>query len=191
MPSTRSNITGLILAGGQGQRAGGRDKGLIEWQGRPLVEHVLARLRPQVDTLLLSCNRNITDYGKLVPQPVTDLRADYQGPLAGIEAAQSRVKTDYLLLAPCDTPELPTDLAYRLYQQLAADPEATHGMCVPWDGERDQYLCALIRRSALDSLTAFLDNGSRAVREWYRIENYLRADFSDCAANFRNLNRLN
>lgn len=191
MPSSEHSITGLVLAGGRGQRAGGRDKGLIAWQGRPLVEHVLARIAPQVDTVLLSCNRNVADYDKLIPQPITDLREDFQGPLAGVEAAGARVMTDYLLLAPCDTPELPFDLASRLYQQLATDTAATHGMCVPWDGEREQYLCALIRRSALTSLTAFLDAGGRAVREWYQTENYLRADFSDCAANFRNLNRLN
>ncbi|HDO34129.1 MAG TPA: molybdenum cofactor guanylyltransferase MobA, partial [Chromatiales bacterium] len=55
-------ITGLILAGGRARRMGGRDKGLIPLAGRPLVEHVLSALRPQVATLLISANRNLARY---------------------------------------------------------------------------------------------------------------------------------
>ena len=189
IPSTRQDITGLILAGGRGQRAGGRDKGLIQWQGRALVEHVVARLRPQVHTLLLSCNRNRAEYAELVPEPLADLRPDYQGPLAGVEAARDHVNSRYLLLAPCDAPELPADLAQRLVEALEADSEDSHDIAVPWDGEREQYLCALLKRSSLESLTAFLDSGERAVRAWYESRGYLRVDFSDCRDNFRNINR--
>lgn len=182
-------ITGLILAGGRGSRTGGRDKGLIPWQGKPLVAHTVARVKPQVKTLLISCNRNPQEYAKLVADPVIDLREDYQGPLAGLEAAIDRVTTDYLLLAACDVPRFPLDLGRRLYRQLNSDAGGHYNACVPWDGEREQYLCALIRRSALASLGDFLDNGGRAVRLWYRSLNYTVADCSDCATSFQNINR--
>ena len=58
----RERITGLILAGGQGSRMGGLDKGLQPLQGRPLVEHAIERLRPQVGALAISANRNVDVY---------------------------------------------------------------------------------------------------------------------------------
>ena len=60
----RSAITGLILAGGQGSRMGGVDKGLEPLQGRPLVEHAIARLAPQVGALMISANRNTDRYAQ-------------------------------------------------------------------------------------------------------------------------------
>ena len=78
------DITGLILAGGAGRRVEGRDKGLIDWQGKPLVQHVALRLRPQVGQLIISCNRNIETYRELADKTVTDSRRDFQGPLAGL-----------------------------------------------------------------------------------------------------------
>ena len=183
------SITGLILAGGRGSRTGGRDKGLVLWRGKPLVAHTVARVRPQVKTLLISCNRNPKEYNKLVADPVIDLREDYQGPLAGLEAAIDRVTTEYLLLAACDVPELPLDLGSRLYHKLNSDASRQYNVCVPWDGEREQYLCALIRRSALASLGDFLDGGGRAVRLWYRAQHYTVVDCSDCPSSFQNINR--
>ena len=56
------HITGLILAGGRGQRLGGVDKGLQPWRGKALVDHALERLAPQVGTVLVSANRNVADY---------------------------------------------------------------------------------------------------------------------------------
>ncbi|MEQ4583771.1 MAG: NTP transferase domain-containing protein, partial [Pantoea agglomerans] len=46
-------LTGIILAGGQGRRMGGQDKGLVQLDGRPLYQHVLERLRPQVDIVMI------------------------------------------------------------------------------------------------------------------------------------------
>ena len=93
--TTMDDITGLILAGGAGRRVAGRDKGLIEWHGKPLVEHVADRLRPQIGQLIISCNRNVTAYRKLADKIVVDSRRDFQGPLAGLEAASSLIETPF------------------------------------------------------------------------------------------------
>ena len=53
------DITGIVLAGGMGRRMGGVDKGLVELRGRPMVEWVVERLRPQVDELLINANQNL------------------------------------------------------------------------------------------------------------------------------------
>jgi molybdopterin-guanine dinucleotide biosynthesis protein A len=91
---TGRQVTGLILAGGEGRRMGGADKGLLSYQGRPLVAHVLARLAPQVAGVLISANRNLDEYrafGHEVLPDATDVRV---GPLAGLQAG----------LAACPTP---------------------------------------------------------------------------------------
>ena len=187
---TSSNgLTAVVLAGGAGRRVGGRDKGLIEWRGKPLAAHVCERLRPQVNELLISCNRNAEAYQALAPRIVTDRRSGYQGPLAGLEACAEYVTTPYLIVASCDTPLLPPDLAARLLAPLRADG-GDSSVCFASDGERDHYLLAALRRDCLQTLEIYLNSGQRAVRHWYRQFNPLRVDFSDSKHCFENLNTL-
>lgn len=184
--TARREITGLILAGGAGRRAGGQDKGLVPWRGEPLVAHVVRRLRPQVGRLLVSCNRNAAAYGALADGTVSDCRTGFQGPLAGLEAVGGQVTTTFLVVAPCDTPLLPEDLVPRLLQPLEAD-----GVDIAWahDGTREHYLCAALRSRCLADLAGWLDQGHRAVRHWYRNYRCATVDFSDQRAAFRNVNR--
>ena len=185
------NSTGLILAGGAGLRAGGRDKGLIEWQGQPLVKHVVERLRPQVGRLLISCNRNIEIYRTLADATVSDRRAGYEGPLAGIEAAIEQVQTEFLIVAPCDNPLLPDNIVQGLLAAFDAPGGPLADISYAHDGEREQYLCAALRRRVLDSLPAYLDQGNRAVHHWYSLHRSVAVDFSGQHTCFSNLNRLN
>src|SRR5688572_5092940 len=103
-------ITGLILAGGQGRRMGGVDKGLQPFRGKPLVEHVIERFRPQVQELLISAApaaRAYEAYGRVVLDELGE------GPLAGLHAGLAACG-GLLASAPCDTPLLPDDLVARL-----------------------------------------------------------------------------
>jgi len=180
------DITGLILAGGAGRRAGGVDKGLLEWHGTPLAERVAACLRPHVGRLTISCNRNRAFYARLADEIVFDRRGGYQGPLAGIEAVLPLLRSEYLVVVPCDTPLLPPDLVPRLVAPLLQD--ATAGLCYAHDGDRDQYLCVALRRDTLLSLGDFLGTGQRAVRTWYAQFNFRVVDFSEQAGCFVNCN---
>ncbi|WP_243269106.1 NTP transferase domain-containing protein, partial [Pseudomonas aeruginosa] len=76
----------LLLAGGRGQRMGGRDKGLIEWQDLPLIAHLHRLVRPLTDDLIVSCNRNQERYAAYADRLVSDDSRDFPGPLAGIRA---------------------------------------------------------------------------------------------------------
>ncbi len=60
--SSRSSITGVVLAGGRDSRMGGVDKGMQPFRGKPLVLHVLRRIAPQTDALLISTNRSADAY---------------------------------------------------------------------------------------------------------------------------------
>ena len=189
MTSTKE-ITGLILAGGAGRRVAGRDKGLIDWHGKALAAYVAERLRPQVGRLLISCNRNVERYQEIAETTATDSRRDFQGPLAGLEAAAPFITSQLLVVVACDTPLLPDDLVRRLQARLYKTEYGEAQISYAHDGTRGQYLCAAIDRQCLASLTGYLDEGHRAVHRWYQRHCSIAVDFSDQAEAFKNYNRL-
>ncbi len=158
-------VLGLLLAGGAGRRAGGADKGLLPFGATTLAGATAGRLRPQVDRLLVACNRNQADYSALADGVVCDRRPPYQGPLAGVEAVLPALPEGWLLaLAPGDVPRLPADLVARL---RAALPDGDRAVAWARAEGRDHYLCALLTRTAALAVTAYLDAGGRSVRGWY------------------------
>lgn len=178
------SVTGIILAGGRGQRMGGEDKGLVALAGRPMAAHVLAALAPQVDTILISANRNVATYEAFGYPVIRDSEADFQGPLAGMAAALKRVDTRLALFVPCDAPCLPADLAARLDAALDADTPAA---CVH-DGERLQPAHALVRRELAPALEAAVAAGERRIAHWLRQVGAASVDFSDQPEAFLNVN---
>ncbi|QBF26624.1 molybdenum cofactor guanylyltransferase MobA [Pseudomonas tructae] len=110
----------LILAGGRGQRMGGQDKGLLYWQGQPLVAHIHAVVRPLSDDLIISCNRNQERYRPYADQLVGDTEADFPGPLAGVLAGLAVARHDWLLVLACDAPLIDQALILEL-MNLAND----------------------------------------------------------------------
>jgi molybdopterin molybdotransferase len=184
-------ISGLILAGGRGSRMGNVDKGLQPFRSSTMVEHVLARLRPQVGPLLISANRNLDTYRAFNAPVLTDEMADFPGPLAGLETGLRHCTTPYLLTVPCDSPFLPLDLAARLFAALqehdadvayAATQEA--GMLV-----QPHPVFCLVRADRLPVLSAYLAQGGRRVDGWYRDLKAVEVVFDDADA-FRNINTL-
>ncbi|MGE7989544.1 molybdenum cofactor guanylyltransferase MobA [Pseudomonas sp. NPDC089554] len=106
MPTALPPCSVLILAGGRGQRMGGRDKGLVPWQGEPLVAHVQRAARPLTDDLVISCNRNHAAYSAYADTLVSDTDADFPGPLAGVIAGLAVARHDWLLVLACDAPRV-------------------------------------------------------------------------------------
>ncbi len=156
-------ISGIILAGGKGRRMGGEDKGLTLLRDRPMVQYVIERLTPQLDTLVISANRSHGEYRQFGYPVISDRETSFQGPLAGIASAIEHTETPLVLVSPCDTPLLPTNLVAQLYDTLQ---QTDHPIAVAHDGERLQQLCFLAKRTILDSITTHLDRGERRVRYW-------------------------
>jgi len=179
------SITGVVLAGGRGSRMGGEDKGLVMLHGRTMVEHVIARLRPQVEHLLISANRNRERYATLGCAVVPDLLGDYQGPLAGMAAALQAATTPYVVTVPCDSPLMATDVVARLAQALVRDGA---DISVAHDGTRTHPVFLLMKRSLLPSLLEFLNAGERKIDRWFAQHRVATADFHDCPESFVNVN---
>lgn len=176
-------ITGLILAGGQGSRMGGRDKGLVTSRGRALVDHAIERIAPQVGELLISANRNIEEYARRGYRVVTDTLPDFQGPLAGVLAGLQAAHNDWVLTAPCDMPHLPGDLATRL---MAAARDTM--IIVAADGMRTHPAVMLIHTSLAQELAAYLQSGKRSVHGFQESAGFASVHFD--AAAMANINTL-
>ena len=177
------DLTGMVLAGGEGRRMGGRDKGLEPFAGLPLVGHVVKRLEGQVAELLINANRNADAYRFFADRIVEDAEGGFKGPLMGIYSGMRAAKTPWLLVVPCDSPALPDDLVARMAQGIGQ-----HDIAVAFDGERLHPVVALLRTSLADDLAATLAEGERKIDRWYARHNWCKVDMSDCPDAFANLN---
>lgn len=186
--SSAADITGLVLCGGRGTRMGGVDKGLQNLQGRPLVEHVMARLAPQVGGLMINANRHAADYARYGHPVLADPTPDFPGPLAGLLAGLQRCPTAWLQLVPCDAPRLPIDLSARLAQ---AAEQAGVGLAVPVTDCLQPVFC-LVRQDLAPTVAACLDGGERRMQAWLNSQPHVRVPFdrADDAAAFFNANSL-
>lgn len=179
------SISAIILAGGRATRMGGVDKGLVPFNQKPLIAHVIARLAPQVDEIIINANRE-TDAYKAFGYPVLqDEIADFAGPLAGIQLGLKHAKNDYLLSVPCDSPLLPLNLAKQLESALVQH-NAEIAVATS-DGNAHPVFC-LCKRSVLPSLNDFLQQGGRKVSDWQKSLKCINVDFSACGDAFINLN---
>jgi molybdenum cofactor guanylyltransferase len=166
------DITGLVLAGGRGSRMGGVDKGLQTFRGQALALRALQRLQPQVGCCMLNANRSLDSYQTFGVPVHTDVLPDYAGPLAGFLTGLTHCTTPWLLSVPCDSPCFPTDLAQRMAEVaereqalivLAAGPETGRDGLI---SVRPQPVFALLHRSLLPSLQAFVTEGGRKIDAW-------------------------
>ncbi len=179
------DITAVILAGGQGRRMGGEDKGLLEFDGRPLIALLIEQLERQAVDIVINANRNQARYREFGYPVVSDELTGYQGPLAGIASAMAAVASEYILTLPCDGPLLADDYVARF---VVAQAQRGAPILVAFDGERLQPVHALIRTDLRPSLEEFLAAGERKIDRWYALHDFAEVDFSDCADMFRNIN---
>jgi molybdenum cofactor guanylyltransferase len=180
-------LAAIILAGGQGSRVSFQDKGLLQWRDRALIDHVIARIHPHVENIVISANRHVTEYQQRGFPVVVDQPPDFAGPLAGIVSCLAHIDSEFVLTVPCDMPLLPSDLVQRLQHTIAQN---NADCVVAFDGSYSQYLVALYRHKALLALPQALNEGVRAVRHWQQRIRAVTADFSDEAACFGNFNTL-
>jgi molybdopterin-guanine dinucleotide biosynthesis protein A len=164
----REDICGLVLSGGRARRMGGADKALKLLAGRPLVAHVLARLKPQVGRMAINANGDparFADFGvPVIPDPV-DV-PDSGGPLAGVLAGLLWTRANrslWLVTAPCDSPWFPDDLAARLGESAA---RAGCELAIAAHAGRRHPVFGLWSVRLAEDLCDWLAQGGRKVQDW-------------------------
>lgn len=210
-------MRGVILAGGLARRlqqaVPGADKGLMLWQGLPLVTQVARRLAPQVDGLIVVANRNQPLYAQALaqwqPTVVADAIAGFQGPLAGMHAGLlasfgtadrpgaalaatlpppagvAGDPADFIVYVPSDAPSLPADLAQRLLTAALNTGAMAAYAC---DASREHPSFGVLHRNALPWLEQALRNEQRALRPFLRGIGAVATQFDDDPKAFANLN---
>jgi molybdopterin-guanine dinucleotide biosynthesis protein A len=176
-------VTGIVLAGGQGRRMGGVDKGLQLLHGKAMVAHVLARLAPQVSEILINANQNPQAYAAFGHRVVPDAIGGFAGPLAGLHAGLGAASHALALTVPCDSPFLPADLFTRLQGKMG-----DNDLAVAKTGTQPHPVFALVKTSVRKNLEAFLSAGGRKIDAWYSTLKVVEVPFDDEADAFRNIN---
>ena len=191
----KNQITAMLLAGGRGSRMGHVDKGLQPFRGATMAEHVLRRLAPQVGRVAINANQNLDAYAAFGAPVWPDDLEGFAGPLAGLETGLRHCTTVYLVTAPCDSPFLPPDLVARLAHAMetsGVDLALAETEEAGDDGAlrvQPQPVFALVKKSALPQLSAYLAGGGRRMDGWYGSIRVARVRFDDASA-FRNINTL-
>lgn len=178
-------VTGIVLAGGQGRRMGGVDKGLQPLEGRPMVAWAIERLAPQVEAIVVNANQNLDAYRAFGYPVVSDAVGGFAGPLAGLHAGLQATRTALAVTVPCDSPFLPSDLVARLRSALEA---GNAELAVAKTGDQPHPVFSLVQRRILPHLEAFLRSGGRKIDAWYASLEVVEVSFDDQAEAFSNIN---
>ncbi len=188
-----SAVDGIILAGGRSLRMGGGDKSLVMLGGKPLIAHVIERVRPQVAELIINAGGNAQRFEDFGLDVVADTIDGQAGPLAGVltgleRLAEKRPDAGWLLSVPADTPFLPADLVSRLMDAVGngkADMACAKslGRAHPVIGVWPSALAGDLRR-------AIVDEGVRKTRAWTARYRIAHVEFNAAPTDpFFNINR--
>ena len=147
-----------ILAGGQGARWGGRDKGLIAHQGSPLVAGILAPRPQAAGEVLICCRGHPYFYQHFADRVLCESVAD-QGPCAGITALLSAAVYPTLMILPVDLIGAPAQVIATLETEWREDDTAIFLT----DPEGRHSPCLRLHVDALAACRASLDEGCRKI----------------------------
>lgn len=178
-------VSVLLLAGGQGSRVGGQDKGLLSWQGAPMIAHLHARVRPLTDDLIISCNRNQGHYARYADRLVSDAEAGYPGPMAGLCAGLAVARHPRVLVLPCDVPGMDDALLATMLLRQAEAPNAP--LLIRQGGAWEPLIC-VVPASARAAFEAAWAKGERSPRQ---VLLRLNPQALDCPADDPRLRNLN
>jgi len=175
-------VVGVLLAGGLARRMGGGDKGLAMLGGRPILERVIERARPQVSELIINANGDADRFAEYGLPVVPDVIGDFSGPLAGVLTgmewtAENVPGVPWMASFATDAPFVPLDLVERM---SAAVIEAGGDMaCAKSAGRTHPVFGLWPVAKASDLRRAMIDDDMRKIDRWTARYNLIEVDFAD------------
>lgn len=162
---------------------GGQNKGLIQFEGLPLIQHVMNRLDSDIKHRVISANQDLDHYQAVGYPVIKDSLPGQLGPLSGIYSAMQFLNKKWLLVVPCDVPLLPTD-----YVQRMINHDGTTKAYVAFDGERQHNGCCLLHHSLQADLLVHLEKNHLSAHRFLKEHKVQQIDFSDEKQAFSNIN---
>ncbi len=151
----KQKVTGIILAGGQSKRMGA-EKGLVEFNGKLLIEFALDTLKPFCDEILISANSS--SYDNLGYPVYPDLIPD-SGPMGGIYSCLLKSNNDLNFILSCDTPLVDNHTIIQILEKSAG-----FDVTVPWHGkEFFEPLCAVYHKNTIPVFEEFIKTGNYKI----------------------------
>ena len=205
----RDDILAVLLAGGKSRRMGGGDKSLQKLAGEPLLSHVINRIKPQTNCMIINANGNPKRFASFGLEVVNDVVPGQQGPLAGVLtglewAIENKPNIQWVLSVPTDAPFLPFDLVDRLFLAICSaeslvdsnalgqqESNSVVGACALSGGRRHPVV-ALWPLSWRDQLwDALVSQGIKKIDDFTHSQALEVAEFSsDPIDPFTNINTL-
>ena len=179
----KSQLTALILAGGQSSRMDGKDKGLMKIDNKFVIQHLHTLANKFCENVLVNVNRNFNKYKDFGFNTCSDLIDGYQGPLAGIYTGLKQTNTDYLITLPCDGPFINES-----YFKKMIKLDENFDINVAFDGHRLQPVYCLLKKNLGESLGLFLQSGERKIDKWFELCSVNLINFSNNEEIFININ---
>ena len=179
MSSNIEPVIGVLLAGGQSRRMGGGDKCLLELAGKPLLAHVIERLKPQTSELVLNANGDLDRFSEFGLPTIADPVEGFAGPLAGVLAGftwarENAPDTRWIVTAATDTPFFPQDLVTKL---LDATKGQYPAIALASSNERMHPVFGLWPVALAGDLHQALESGTRKVLDWTDRHKTVTAEF--------------
>lgn len=176
-----ADVAGVLLAGGLARRMGGGDKGMRRLGGRPIMERILARVRPQVTTLLVNANGDPARFEGYGLPVMADVVEGFAGPLAGVltglewAAAQASAGTRFVASFAIDAPFVPLNLVARL--RHAVDGEGAEMACAASGGRTHPVFGLWPLELAGELRRAMTDEEMRKIDRWTARYDLVEVDF--------------
>lgn len=172
-------IVGVLLSGGQSRRMGGGDKALRDLGGRPMLAHVIERLRPQVGPMVINANGDASRFAAFELPVVPDTIDGFVGPLAGVLAGMMWAKANapdarWIATVSTDAPFLPTDLVAKLLARIENQPRA---IAIAQSGAEVHPVIGLWPVEHAGDLESALRDGVRKVLAWTDRHGTVPVDF--------------
>lgn len=180
-------MSAVILAGGQARRMNGQDKGLILYHDRPLVTYALEAVNNVCEDVMISANRNLSQYQSLGYRVVSDQYTGFNGPLAGIQSAMIAAKEPYLLVLPCDSPLIAKTDVLRLKNALINHLDRLD-LVIAHDGQRPYPVFMAVKTQLKTHLADYLNQGQRKLMLWCQQQRMDTVDFSHQLQALENIN---
>lgn len=170
--SAQQDIAGVVLAGGRSQRMGtGKDKFLLKYNDKTLLEHVIDLAQAQVSQLLITIN------GEAQRIPAThyplindnDQYGENAGPIAGILTAMQHLSRKpsslkWLATFPADASTFPKDWVAQCYAQLRRE---NHALGYANSSDGPHYTFALLSLDLFEDLESYFESGGRSLKGYY------------------------
>lgn len=157
----KNQLTGIILSGGKSSRMG-LEKGLVDFRGKPLITYAIEALKPIADTLIISANNRLDEYGQYGYEIFQDEIKEV-GPIGGLYTVLKNSKTEINLVLSCDMPFVNTELLEYLFRNMQQNDivVAVH------DEDSLEPLCGCYSRNMVNAMEQQIAAGNYKLRDLY------------------------